>query len=660
MRARVQGPLPTALAIPLGVHLDGEDARQAREIHQQTKRLTEPKPARDVPDPTDRVLAALAACEGEDPGNFGRLSLELSLDGEREHYTLCRFLTETPRWTAASPEVHSRIVEAAKRFLVAPTDEPELVRIVPINRILPGYMAAIWLLAETSSDWLDTLPDSWWKRWAWYVMRELHPGLADEPEEPKIAVLRRLLRRVPQAVRDHIVELAGSAEAESLYLFSELLGRLVPIPDGALDRQLFDALLAGRVAEDRVGISAEFLLGRDASEDTIRVLTSLLSAPGGTLSDRSLAALAVTLLASGQGREMDAAMDFVDRRAELGAECLGAFAYAERRRLRRRTDEDDGNGPLDFRKVGSAHVGRLLCLLIQHFPFSVKTDQGAGFVGPNEAAEMLRSQLFSMLYERADEHAVATFRQIEAVWGTVNPWLRSSRAEAERKFRLARWATIPPSAVAALLHDRSRRLIRSESDALDGVVEALRQFESRLRHHSPSDLPDLWNLPTGVPPSPRAEERVSEKLCQAIRSYFQAYAVTAEREVQIFRRNMSVNFGGIPGSEVDVLVRVPASGAASDGAIVVPVEVKLSNNPEARTGLRDQLVSRYMSQTGSTVGAFVVVWMHAAGLAATHRPIWPSLAGAVAELEQQARDVAGDQTRGSVRVAAIVIDASLA
>ena len=89
--------------------------------------------------------------------------------------------------------------------------------------------------------------------------------------------------------------------------------------------------------------------------------------------------------------------------------------------------------------------------------------------------------------------------------------------------------------------------------------------------------------------------------------------------------------GGVPGSEVDVLTRVAASGSIAGDAIVIPVEVKLSSNAEARTGLRDQLVGRYMSELGTSHGVFVVVWMDAPKVAANHRPIWPNRSAAEAE-----------------------------
>jgi hypothetical protein len=202
-------------------------------------------------------------------------------------------------------------------------------------------------------------------------------------------------------------------------------------------------------------------------------------------------------------------------------------------------------------------------------------------------------------------------------------------------------------------------LVRSERDALEGVREAIALYGRDLHHKSPSNVEDLWNIPKRGAPTPKAEERVSDKLCEAIRRYFEQFAVTADREVQVFRRKLPRDLGGKPGSEVDVLVRVPAIGSIEGDAIVIPIEVKLSSNAEARTGIQEQLVGRYMSELGSSHGAFVVVWMDAPKLAKTYRPIWESRSAAEADLQEQAQSVL-DATKGAATITALIVDATLA
>jgi hypothetical protein len=109
---------------------------------------------------------------------------------------------------------------------------------------------------------------------------------------------------------------------------------------------------------------------------------------------------------------------------------------------------------------------------------------------------------------------------------------------------------------------------------------------------------------------------------------------------------------------VDVLIRVPAKGSVEGDAIAIPVEIKLSSNPDARKGLLAQLVDRYMSELGTSHGVFVIVWMIAPRLAKAHRPVWKSISACTAELTDQARGVLST-TKGTAVVAVVIVDASL-
>ena len=75
--------------------------------------------------------------------------------------------------------------------------------------------------------------------------------------------------------------------------------------------------------------------------------------------------------------------------------------------------------------------------------------------------------------------------------------------------------------------------------------------------------------------------------------------------------------------------------------------------------MKDQLVDRYMTQLGTSHGVFAVVWMgvpNLADLMPHHRPQWPDIEAARAELDAQAEAA---RTDDAAVVRAIVIDASL-
>ena len=249
----------------------------------------------------------------------------------------------------------------------------------------------------------------------------------------------------------------------------------------------------------------------------------------------------------------------------------------------------DGCGPA---ALAPEQLG-LLCLLFGAFPPEEDPRRdGAYRVTGDDSARQARSTLVSWLAEQGTPEAISTLQYVEARLGNRYRWIRSARVEAERRFRTTQWLPLGLAAIGAVLQAADRRLIRSEDDGLDAVVEAIQSYDSRLAHDGIGDRDDFWNRPHGAPPSPKEEERASEKVCASVRDYLRDYAVWADREVQVVRRLTPADVGGAAGSRPDVLCRVPAAAAAKGTPISIPIEVKLSFNPEARTGLREQLAGR--------------------------------------------------------------------
>jgi hypothetical protein len=406
---------------------------------------------------------------------------------------------------------------------------------------------------------------------------------------------------------------------------------------------LLSAMLrAGDVNAESIYDVASFVLGRDVVRGLEACAARLTDA---STPDRESAAVGAAVALLGEPkRGFELGCQFLDGRPDLAQRVLGEFAQ-------------QGGGRHAAATSTPERAGRLLRLLIRSYPFdSDPQHDGAHWVGPNDAARDLRTNLLSWLSQQRDLSTVRVLKDLEREYAMRLPWLRRPRATVERAYRLSQATAIPPETTAAILAASDRRLIRSGSDALEGIRAALNDYQHGLRHDSPSDLEDLWNVPRGGRPTPKAEDRISDKICGVVRRYFQAHAVTADREVQVHRRLIPRAEEGEPGSEPDVLVRIPAIGSTSLDPIAIPLEVKLSCNPEARTGLQDQLVNRYMSQLGTDVGAFIVAWMTAPNMSGRYRPHWETISDARVDLQQQARRAATDR---HVAVEAIVVEASL-
>lgn len=655
LRARNTEPIACRMAYPLVIETNSDEAAKARKAHADMKRWNRPRRRRRLrPPPSERIEQVLTLSETKDPRFFLNLCQELTLEDNSTHYGFSRFLTTTPGWTSADDATRARIIESAKRFLITPSDEPERAKAEPLNSILPGCMGAIWLVMARDSGWIESLPTEWWNTWAWYILRELHPLMADEPEEPKVELLRRLHARVPNDVRNSILDLATSTGPETRNLLTSLLGEFEDISDGNLDNKLCDELEKGRVPDDRLGDIAHFVLTR-SSDRALSVCLSCIEPREVTARENAAVRSAVALLQERTRETWSSVFDFLRRRPDLAARVLGDFSHGQSIRSRYAHHDD----PVGLASLTSGQIGQLVALLIEAFPRETDPHhEGAYFVGPSDSARDLRDRLISWLGSQKDIEAVEALRSLERSYGGKYPWLRRPRARAERSYRLSLWEPIPPSAIAEILAAQDRRLLRSGHDAIEGVIAAIEGYSRRLRHDSPSDLDDLWNQPKGQIPTPKDEERVSDKICVAVRSYFDRFAVAANREVQVFRRKLGAALGGAPGSEVDVLCEVTAAGTVKGEPIKVPIEVKLAHNPEARTGLQDQLSERYMKELGTGLGVYIVVWMGKGKEAIRYRPMWESPDEALAELEGEAKRVMAASSE-PMDIRCIVIDASL-
>lgn len=644
-------PIALTLAVPLSMELDSEDTRKARKAHAEMKRWTTPRPKKKLrPTSQERVTGALAECE-KNTAHFVRLCRDMTLEEDSTHYGSPRVLQQTPGWATARAEDRKRIVAVAKLFLTSEHDEADRARTQPLGQLLVGHIAATWLVMDEEPAWIDSLPISWWRKWAWYFLRELHPYMHDESRARKQELLEKLHRKAPEEVRTAVRDLALSKEADTKNLLTALLDVLGDIDDYSLDDALCTELQAGRLPDDRAGDVAQFVLARN-SDRAMPACLSRLDDAALAISENVAVRAAVALLHERTTESWVPVFDLLRRRSDLAMRILGEYAHRERFRARH---DDDRPG---LQQMGAKHVGQLFGILLEHFTPESDPDHGgeAHTVGFDDAARHLRDQLINWLGEQRDRPALEALRELESRFGEKYSWLRRPRSRVERAYRMAYWVPIDPKSIAEILAARDKRLIRSNQDALDGVVAAIEEYSRRLHSASPSEVDDLWNRPRGIPATPKEEERVSDKICVAVRNYFRDFAVVADREVQISRRTVGASAGGSPGSEVDVLYRVPAVGAANGDAIVIPIEVKLSHNSEARTGLRDQLVDRYMSELGTEVGVYVVAWVGTDKKAA-YRSLWPSIDSAKAQLPSLVQAAVGSRPTTDVR--AVVVDATL-
>ena len=595
------------------------------------------------PPPSRRVVEALRLAETRDVRYFRRLCTDLTLEPTSTHCECQRFLTKTPGWREADSEVRARVVAAAKAYLSNTGAVSEAAEAVSPNSFHVHVMGAIWLLLERDVEWLRSRRRSWWGNRCWYIFRQVLPDLPDEPQEPKRDILALLNEKNPATVCQEITTLALGRDAFG-ELLPGLLTVLMDMSNRELDKKLCAALCTGEIAEPNTTAVAEFVLTR-APDMSIPACLNILTGTTGASND-AVEHVAAALLHRRAREVWHVLKGFLLLVPERGRRVLGRVAHRRETRL--------------LAALKTQQVGELAGVLIEVVP--PETDRegdGAHRVTPDDSARTLRTQLISHLVGLEDADAVAALRRLAARFADRYEWLPLARSRAEHALRLSRWSPFSVGVVAHVLGAAAARLMRSEDDVVDGIECALESYEEALSRDGGESTEDLWNTARGATPTPKAEKHVSSKLCGAVPAYFRDYAIAADREAEIHRRQVANSSGGEPGSELDILAQAPARGTVTRDAIRVPIEVKLSGNDEARTAVRAQLAERYMPQLGASHGVYVVVWMSLPrpdDLREHHRPKWPSIEAARAELRQEAERVSKER---GIHVRTIVVDGSL-
>lgn len=655
-------PITAILNVPLFLELDSEEAKRERENHEMEHGKQEERDAPIVdPPPEKRVLRMLTLAEDKNPLFFRRVCEEMSLRPDSTIYGFERFLTSSPGWATADADTRLRIVAAAKAYLLCEENtDPEAIKKSRLNTIHTTAIAAIWLVQDQSPDWLDNLPNEWWQRWTWLLLREMHLHMHDEPDEAKHELFGRLHQRAGDQVRERIRRLAVGQFRKQTEAAHSLLASTLDLFDGISDDEL-DDMLCRRIA--RSGIVKNSL--RDVTRFVLRrrpvkaaaVVIPLVREANGIAQDDGICEVVVALFLEDCNASWNEICEFLKRNSHVTPALLAQFASGRRLWPRRKPESV-------VAEMSPAAIGQLVELLFQYYPpdKDPKYD-GAHGVSPADEARSLRGQLLNLLSEQKESddalratQRVTALRNLESKFGSRFAWLRRPRAKAERDFRLQHRKAIPLTTIAEILYANDRRLIRHDSDALDGVQASLEILEREAQHSSPSVLNRFWNPPTKANRSPREEEFVSDEICLKVREYFDSFAVIADREVQLYRRNVPKGKGGKPGSKVDIYASLPRAGTVDDSRIEIPIEIKGSYDARALDAMKNQLADRYMNEAGTAVGVYVLAWFNAPGIDRDHQPKWDSIDIAQAELEQQAKELRDTQ---NLDIRVVVIDLSL-
>lgn len=169
-------------------------------------------------------------------------------------------------------------------------------------------------------------------------------------------------------------------------------------------------------------------------------------------------------------------------------------------------------------------------------------------------------------------------------------YLRDARQNAAR----LQWQPLSPREVSGLMATQDALLVRNSSELREAVLASLSRYQDRLRLRG-RVLLDCWEQQSGKSRyRPIHEENLSARLEDFLLEDLRRVIVAREQELRL----------GVRRGRTDIMI----SAFFGNQRLEVIIEHKRAQNPEVNTGIREQLVSRYLEPSGCPAGIFLVSW----------------------------------------------------
>lgn len=530
----------------------------------------------------------------------------------------------------------SDLPELALRYLTTEHDRADSW--LPHARRNKCSWAGYALLTELHRiDRLLELPARVWSSWAAAILTE-YLGMSTSYTEPvRVDLLRLATRHAPESVAYRVTQVARAAlttgrqpiELNAVdprwaaelrtcleHLATELSTCLRLVPEATVN-----ALAGSPASEDHPTRLPDTDEAREAALRTWHsILATLLTTDSqivhgiidasidGTretpLAARAAVLAAQALLTADAEAHWPRAKTFAATDPELGRRLAEACARTETERIQSSLSE--------------ALVADLyLWLSGLYDPEEDQPLRGVHWITDDEQARAWRDRLLPELSRRATGEAVHQLRQLATLYPSRLA-IAAALVAATKQHAAAGWSQVRTEDVIRLLQDPARRVVRTSTDLLDVVQEALEEVSREL----PSHCELLWDRTPGKSPRkpsaenpvipdvwrPKPEAALCAYLTHELTLRLAGHRVAVNREVLIHPTDP---YGA--GDRTDLLVEaMPSPGddpnIASSGSVKLVIEVKGSWNDEVPTAQAEQLAGRYLPEAGTDAGIYIVGW----------------------------------------------------
>lgn len=545
------------------------------------------------PPPPVRVEEALQASEAGNAEAWWVAARELELEPHDQFYEreLEPDVTSLPGWLNAAPGIRERLLAAAERYLEA-TDGCGVDWLG--GRSTPG--AAIWgykailLLRKECKNRFDALTSDAWSKWAASVVDHHSTSTANA----QLAALdediaKTCLELAPDAVAACLVTYCRNSDgAERAYIEPAFLGRCW---NAITERALCSVLEEGTVSGDAAGRILNSLIERGSLAGRCIAATRVAESAT-TEGDATRVAAAASLLRAADEEAWSIVWPYVAADSDFGRQVLPRVAMhgPSNSTLALRLDED--------------HVADLYIFLERHFSHESDGDRsGFRFVGPNDAVREYRDATLRVLTNRGTPASVAALERIALEFPNLD-WLRRVVFSARSAMLRETWTPIRPAELVELANSSATRLVQSERQLQQVILESLEALQQELQGETPA-APDLWDEVAKGRFRPKDENHFSDYVKRHLQRDLSQRGIVSLREVEIRRGE-----GAAAGERTDIHVTgiLPELDGCGRRLVRVIIEAKGCWHRELETALVSQLAGRYLCDNECRHGIYLVGW----------------------------------------------------
>ncbi|MGI8483402.1 MAG: hypothetical protein ACR2OU_03975 [Thermomicrobiales bacterium] len=486
--------------------------------------------------------------------------------------------TLLPGWAKLSSPLQDRVFAAALRFITSSVPQLEVLGTNKYSHLNSAAVRAFGLIRDIKADKLDDLDNNIYQKWGPVLLT-----FNVKYEYQDTGYIEEILRRSIQYDFDPFAWIRDLALRETVNDSNDLHNALVN------SRTFVNGEVVGpficSIIDDQVspyGLRPTFDVWRNMiSPDLIR--NSFASLTKREPSNKDIGILISALLPDISEDNWQAVYPYLIQHDHIFKVIFFDYDNHDRRH----------SGFSD--RLSAASLADLYVRMVKVFPpIEDGREPGAHWVSPRERAGNLRDGILEQIIGLGRWDAVAELGRIAPGLPEIT-WMPRSIARAKEQARAATWSPPTVPQLMELVKSKDARIIRSDAQLFDVVLEELDRLEEKLHGESPM-VRNLWNIfskKMSGETQPKEETEVANSLHGLLREDLRKRSILYDCELE-----------NRPGNEIDAYFQL--QDPETQEIYTVPCEIKCCYHTNVYMAMQDQLFKRYMQDQGHHFGIYLV------------------------------------------------------